>query len=113
MLAPDSRAVLLKELKPPVGYAFDSAVATTFTLDLTAMLIPALAFTSFSFSGKVPDPIAALESVRRTAQRLDAFCQGGNIGVPSKAPDLLAFLEPMVHEVARPRGGLSTPSSGS
>lgn len=109
MLAPDSRAVLLRELKPPVGFTFDSAVATTFTLDLTATLIPALAFSSYSFSGRIPDPVAALESVRRTAQRLDVFCQGGNIGVPAKAPDLLAFLEPMVHEVRRPSGGLFHP----
>lgn len=109
MLAPDSRAVLLRELKPSTGFTFDSAVATTFTLDLTATLIPALAFSSYSFSGRIPDPVAALESVRRTAQRLDVFCQGGNIGVPGKAPDLLAFLEPMVHEVRRPSGGLFHP----
>lgn len=109
MLAPDSRAILLRELKPSIGFTFDSAVATTFTLDLTATLIPALAFSSYSFSGRVPDPVAALESVRRTAQRLDVFCQGGNVGVPGKAPDLLAFLEPMVHEVRRPNGGLFHP----
>lgn len=109
MLPPDSRAVLLRELMPPTGFTFDSAVATTFTLDLTATLIPALAFSSYSFSGRIPDPVAALESVRRTAQRLDVFCQGGNIGVPGKAPDLLAFLEPMVHEVRRPTGGLFHP----
>ena len=109
MLAPDSRAVLLRELKPPPGFAFDGAVATTFTLDLTSTLVPALALSSFSFSGRVPDPVAALEAVRRTAQRLDVFCQGGNIGVPGSAPDLLAFLEPMVHEVRKPAGGLFHP----
>lgn len=109
MLAPDSRAVLLRELKPPTGFTFDSAVATTFTLDLTATLIPALAFSSFSFSGRIPDPVAVLESVRRTTGRLDVFCQGGSIGVPGKAPDLLAFLEPMIHEVRRPSRGLFHP----
>jgi hypothetical protein len=109
MLAPDSRAVLLRELKPPTGFTFDSAVATTFTLDLTSTLIPALAFSSYSFAGRIPDPVAALESVRRTAQRLDVFCQGGNIGIPGKAPDLLAFLEPMVHEVRCANGGLFHP----
>src|SRR6478735_2381033 len=109
MLAPDSRAVLLRELKPSTGFKFDSAVATTFTLDLTATLIPALAFSSYSFSGRIPDPVAALESVRRTAERLDVFCQGGNIGAPAKAPDLLAFLEPMVHGVRKPSRGLFHP----
>ena len=109
MLAPDSRVVLLDELKPAPGFSFDSAVATTFTLDLTATLIPALAFSSFSFSGRIPDPESALLSIRRTAERLDVFCQAGNIGVPAQAPDLHAFLEPMVHGVHRPNAGLFHP----
>ena len=36
-------------------------------------------------------------------------CQAGAIGVPEKAPDLLAFLEPMVHPVRPPGGGLFHP----
>lgn len=55
MLAPDSRSLLLRELKPPAGFTFDSAVATTFTLDLTATVIPALALSSYSFNGRVPE----------------------------------------------------------
>ena len=64
MLAPNSRAVLLEQLRPPSGCMFDEAVATTFTLDLSATLIPALAFSSFSYSGAAPDPVAVLESLR-------------------------------------------------
>lgn len=109
MLAPDSRVVLLEQLAPPPGSRFDAAVATTFTLDLTATLIPALAFTSYSYSGSAADPIALLEAIRATGDRLDVFCQGGNIAAPSHVPDLLAFLEPLVHEVKRPRGGLFHP----
>lgn len=109
MLAPDSRVVLLEQLAPPPGSRFDAAAATTFTLDLTATLIPALAFTSYSYSGSSADPIALLEAIRATGDRLDVFCQGGNIAAPSHVPDLLAFLEPLVHEVKRPRGGLFHP----
>ncbi len=109
MLAPDSRVVLLEQLAPPPGSRFDAAIATTFTLDLTATLIPALAFTSYSYSGSSADPIALLEALRATGDRLDVFCQGGNIAAPSHVPDLLAFLEPLVHEVKRPRGGLFHP----
>jgi hypothetical protein len=104
MLAPDARAVLLDQLRPPIGYAMNAAVATTFTLDLPAALIPPLAFASFTLSG-TPDPVAALEAVRACADRLDVFCQAGQIAVPSQPSDLLAFLEPMVHEVHRPRPG--------
>ena len=109
MLEPDSRAVLLQQLAPPPGFRMEGAIAATFTLDLTATLVPALAFSSYSFAGASADPVAVLESIRQTSDRLDVFCQGGNIAVPNRAPDLLAFLEPMVHEVRRPTGGLFHP----
>jgi hypothetical protein len=104
MLAPDSRVVLLDQLRPPVGYTVDAAVATTFTLDLSAALIPPLAFASFAMSG-TPDPVAALEAVRNCADRLDIFAQAGQLTVPRQPSDLMAFLEPMVHAVRRPRPG--------
>jgi hypothetical protein len=104
MLAPDARVVLLDQLRPPLGYAMDAAVATTFTLDLPAALVPPLAFASFGLSG-APDPMAVLEAVRACADRLDVFCQAGQMTVPSQPSDLLAFLAPMVHEVRRPRPG--------
>ena len=72
-------------------------------------MIPALAFSSFSYSGSAPDPVAVLESLRRATGRFDVFCQAGNIAVPQQAADLMAFLEPVVHEVRRPRGGLFHP----
>ena len=109
MLPPDSRAVLLQELRPPAGYRLDGAIATTFTLDLTAAVIPPLAFSSFATGSSLPDPVTVLESVRAAADRIDIFCQGGNIAIPNRAPDLLAFVEPMVHEVRRPAGHLFHP----
>jgi hypothetical protein len=104
MLAPDARAVLLDQLRPPLGYRLDSAVATTFTLDLTAALIPPLAFAAFE-ARSTPDQIALMEAVRSCTDRVDLFCQAGQISIPQQASDLMAFLEPMVHEVRRPRPG--------
>lgn len=109
MLAPDSRTILIDQLTPPPGHQFEAAVATTFTLDLTATLLPALAFTGFHLAGGVSDPIATLESVRSMANRIDVYCQAGAIGVPEQAPDLLAFLEPMIHPVRPPGAGLFHP----
>lgn len=82
----------------------DVAVATTFTLSLEAALVAPLAFASFAASGP-GDPVAALEAVRSVADRLTVFCQAGEIAVPNSASDLYAFLEPVVHEVRRPRPG--------
>src|SRR5947207_15373245 len=104
MLAPDARAVLLQQLRAPVGYRLDAAVATTFTLDLAAALVPPLAFATFELNN-TPDPIAVMEAVRACTERVDLFCQAGQITVPGQASDLMAFLEPMVHEVRRPRPG--------
>lgn len=108
MLAPDDRGILLDNLRPPAGYSLDAAVATTFTLDLQAAIIPPLALSSFSIRGQA-DPVSALEAVRASADRVDIFCQGGCISIPAQAPDLLAFAEQMVHPVTRPAGRLFHP----
>lgn len=105
MLAPDSRAVLLNELRPPAGTRLDAAVATTFTLDLAAALQAPLAFAAHQIGSGTPDPVAAMEAVRSCADRVDVFCQAGQIAIPARHSDLLAFVEPMVHEVRPPRPG--------
>lgn len=104
MLPPDHRHVLLDLLRPPGGYELDRAVATTFTLDLETALVLPLAFASFRLA-TTNDPIALMEAVRSSASRVDVFCQAGQMTVPKTANGLFAFLEPMVHEVRRPRPG--------
>jgi hypothetical protein len=104
MLSPDARAVLLEELRPPLGFTLDAAVATTFTLELTAALVAPLAFASFEVRGST-DPIAVTEAVRSCTERLDIFCQAGQMAVPAQPSDLMTFLERMVHTVRRPRPG--------
>lgn len=104
MFEPDGRVVLLDQLCPPVGYRLEAAVATTFTLHLGSALVPPLAFASHELRSR-PDPIAALEAVRSCADRVDIFCQAGQIAVPGQSSDLMAFLEQMVHPVRRPRPG--------
>lgn len=104
MLEPEGRVVLLDQLRPPLGYRLEAAVGTTFTLQLTAALVPPLAFASHELRTR-PDPIAALEAVRSCTDRVDVFCQAGQIAIPGQASDLMAFLEPMVHPVGRPKRG--------
>lgn len=104
VLAPDHRSVLLDLLRPPPEFTLDVAVATTFTLDLEAALIAPLAFAAFNTEGP-GDPIATLEAVRSASDRFTVFCQAGEMRVPQAASDLFAFVEPVVHEVRRPRAG--------
>jgi hypothetical protein len=104
VLAPDDRAVLREQLRPDLGAELEIAVATTFTLDLTAALVAPLAFAAHDVSRRA-DPVAVLEAVRGATEKIDVFCQVGHIRVPATASDLMAFLEPMVHEVDPPITG--------
>lgn len=111
LLQPRDRATLLDSLRPPTGFTFDAAVATTYSLHLEALLTAPLAFAlydSISESDIDPEtglePIAVLEAVRRYAGRMAVFCQSGQIAVPPSRP-VLAWLEDVVIPVAAPREG--------
>ncbi len=104
MFTPNDRSVLLDLLQPPPGMELDVAVATTFTLDLEAALMAPLGFASFGSAG-FGDPIASLQAIRSVADKLTVFVQAGEVRTPSSASDLFASLEPIVHQVARPRPG--------
>ncbi|MGC0363091.1 hypothetical protein ABH922_001075 [Rhodococcus sp. 27YEA15] len=106
MLAPDERATLIDQLRPPVGSRLDHLVGTTFTLDLQAALIPALAFAPSAYAR---DPLAMLASVRSCCDSIDIFHQAGRIQVPERTNALMAFLEPAVHAVRNRPGALFHP----
>lgn len=105
MLEPDSRAALTEQLRPPSGFQLAHAVATTFTLDLTAALSIPLAFATHRIR-ESRDPIAILDAVRRAADKIDVFAQAGQVAEPRVASDLFALLEPMIHPVQAPRRNL-------
>ncbi|KIM15659.1 hypothetical protein QV65_21105 [Rhodococcus erythropolis] len=106
MLAPDERATLVDQLRPPAGSRLDHLVGTTFTLDLQSALVPALAFASPSHA---TDPLAMLASIRICANAIDIFHQAGHIRVPERTNALMAFLEPAVHAVRSRPGTLFHP----
>ncbi|MDN5758703.1 MAG: phospholipase D family protein [Tomitella sp.] len=108
MLTPDARTVLLDDLQAPPGYEVDAAVATTFTLDLTAAMLPPFAISGIGTGAIGRDPISLLQALRHASDKVDVFCQAGAIGVPRSA-DLVAFLEPMVHQIVPPVGALFHP----
>ena len=113
MLLPNERRSLEECLRPPVGFSLDCAIATTFSLDLLALLEAPLAFTMFEWqeSGQRPraaDPIV-LHGIRRYADRIHLFCQAGRIEVPSQYERLYTFIEDMVIEVLPPQQGVFHP----
>ncbi len=101
MLDPRDRGVLLEALRPPDGYVVDSAIATTFSLDLVALLTAPLAFSLYDHlvaggkkggSGEHLDSFALLRAVRDHAERIVVFCEAGRIAKPTYR-QLIAYLE--------------------
>lgn len=110
MLAPDDRTLLVDLLAPPEPeMQLRSAVATTFTLDLVALLAIPMGLAGSDLSTAGMDPLAVLGAIRQYADRLNVFCQAGEVSVPGEANDLLTFIEPTVHQVKAPRDGVFHP----
>ena len=103
MLRPESRRLLTDALRPPSGFHLDTAVATTYSLNLTSLLMAPLAMAAHDAASVPedgsPDPIALLESVRRYAGRTTVFCQAGAVHVPGRYRPVLGFIEETVIQV--------------
>lgn len=107
-----TRHIYLNELRPPIGYLLDRAVATTFSLDLLALLMAPLSMALNECGSRetaAADPIATLEALRRTADRFAVFVQQGRIAVPKVDSLLYTSLERAVVEVGAPNGGVFHP----
>jgi hypothetical protein len=105
VLEPDDRHLLVDALRPPEGAVLDLAVATTFTLDLDALLVAPLSFALYDWATDAegrPDPLALLEALRRHADRLTVFCQAGEIGFRDDYRQLLVLVEESVVPVGTP-----------
>lgn len=105
MLEPDSRTMLSSSLLAPSGYTFDSAIGTTFGLDLTTLLhIPLFLALQHDTSEDAADGIEIIESLERVADRLTVFAQAGRIGASGTHFKLYGLLEDAVVECATPYG---------
>jgi hypothetical protein len=86
----------------------DTAVGTTFTLDLTALLtIPVAASFDAIYEGS--EPAHLLETIRRYAERTVLFCQAGAVSVPPHYRTAHTLIEDTVVEVKKPHGGIFHP----
>ncbi len=118
MLNPDTRTLLRDALRPPAGFDVESVIATTFSLDLTALLLAPVSFARLNgFIGDARaatpvddvDPLALLKAIRSYAERTTVFCQSGRISVPKSYHRLHTYLEGSVVEVNSPGGGVFHP----
>ena len=88
-------------LMPPERYELTHAVATTYSLDLyTLLAIPVALFYSKVLDGNFEENrLDVLESIQKTADILNIYCQKGKIKVPRKFNWLFAYIEDSIHEI--------------
>ena len=94
MLQPTNRFTLFDSLRPPEGFSFDACIATTFTLDLKALLALPGIFAMQREADTVTDrpPVEILHAIRKHASQITIFAQAGEIAVPPSTK-VLSFLE--------------------
>lgn len=93
-------------LMPPEGYMIDAAVATTYSLDLDALLAAPIAMCfNNTLEGDVKgEKLALLEAMSQLQSKMRVFYQKGNIHCPDKFNRLFTLLEPCLHGIV-PDGG--------
>ncbi len=90
-----------KQLNPPEGFVMERAVATTYSLDLTAFLsIPVALFYKRNLDGKVSeDRMDIFDSIQKTSHSITIYCQKGKLKVPKSNNRIISFIEDSVVEV--------------
>ena len=112
MLSPNTRDVAFNLLRPPVGYRLDTALLTTFTLNLEALLPLPLAVLSHADGGVedlLANPLGIQQALRDARDRIQVFVDARGIAVPGRSRKLFGLLESSVHPVAAPNGGVFHP----
>lgn len=111
-LTPQDRTLLLESLRPPADFQLDTAIGTTYSLDLIAMMVAPVGFTFFDVDPNAPDflqndPLEILEAIRRHASQIVLFCEAGRIAVPRHHRPLLTYLEERIVQAKAPSDGHS------
>lgn len=112
MLSPDSRTIAFELIHPPAGYQLDFAVLTAYTLDLEALLVLPLSVLAQPEGGLddlLVDPLQLHQALRETGDRVHVFVDQTGIAIPRSARPLYSMLEPSVHPVRAPNGGIFHP----
>ena len=88
-------------LMPPEGFQLDNAIATSYSLDLDALIsIPVALYFAHSLDLNVKqDVVQVLDSIRRASTTVKVYCQKGQIKVPDNQHRHYMFIEPCVVQV--------------
>jgi|GEM_PF-2372188 len=95
-----------KQLNAPDGFELDAAIATTYSLDLDALLAVsvALGFKDTLEGDLSGEKLVLLEAISNLKDKLKVFYQKGKINLPPEYNYLFTLLEPCLNPVV-PNGG--------
>ena len=90
-----------RQLNAPPRYKLDMAVATTYSLDLFALLsIPVALFYARDMDAEVKESrMDILNAIQRTGDSVKVYCQRGRIIKPKTINKLIASVEDCIYEV--------------
>lgn len=101
MFNPNNRTLYIDALKPPAEFELDYAVSASYSLNLTTLIMLPMALSKyrneFDNQEKI-DKIQLLEALENNYDKLDVFCQKGQISVPKNVNILYSFLEDTIIE---------------
>jgi len=102
----EDRLIYSEKLSPPAGYSCEFVIGTTYSLDLEALIgVPLALFLREEMNGNFSEnPMYVLEGLRKGADKLAIFCEGGQIQAPNKVTPVFSLLEGSVFEVALQNG---------
>ena len=106
MLKPKSDRLSYSEmLKPPEGYWLESAVGTTYSLDLETLVAASLpmAIAENPEQAVLENPICVMHAIRKVSDRVVLFCEDGQTKLPNKPSKLLSFFDRMIVRVDLPK----------
>jgi len=107
MLDPDFRRLYSECFAAPPGHELDAALGTTYSLDLDSLLFAMFCLATSGVEdpeGAVSNPVALLEAIHRTSERVTVFAHVGETNAPARPRALYALLERCVVP-AQGRGG--------
>jgi len=111
MLAPEvDRLDYGEQLNPPLGFEIDVAIATTYSLDLNALLaVPVALCFNGTFDGDLKgEKLALLEAIGQLKDKVRVYYQKGNISVPAEFNRLFTLLEPCLKPIVSQGGAFSS-----
>ena len=107
MLDPDFRRLYSECFAAPPDHDLDGAVGTTYSLDLDSLLFAMFCLSTSGVEdpeGAMSNPVALLEAIHRTSERVTLFAHVGEMNAPARPRSLYALLERCVMP-AQGRGG--------